>query len=45
MSLDQEIVIHSANLIYVEDSKGFYQPVYLFGIENDQIIYIPAIQS
>lgn len=45
MSLDQEIVIHSANLIYAEDSKGFYQPVYLFGIENDQIIYIPAIQS
>lgn len=44
ISLGNEIVIHSIKLVYREDSKGYYQPVYLFGIENDQLIYIPAIQ-
>lgn len=45
LSLDDELIIHSVQLVYKEDSKGFYQPVYLFGIEGDQVIYIPAIQS
>ncbi|WP_162607650.1 VanZ family protein [Massilimicrobiota timonensis] len=44
LSLDNEIIIHSIKLVYREDSKGYYQPVYQFGIENDQLIYIPAIQ-
>lgn len=45
LSLDDEIIIQSIQLVYREDSKGFYQPVYLLGIENDQVIYIPAISS
>ncbi|MFQ7318199.1 MAG: VanZ family protein [Massilimicrobiota timonensis] len=44
ISLGNEIVIHSIQLVYREDSKGYYQPVYQFGVENDQLIYIPAIQ-
>ena len=44
LSLYNEIIIHSIKLVYREDSKGYYQPVYQFGIENDQLIYIPAIQ-
>ena len=44
LSLDNEIIINSIKLVYREDSKGYYQPVYQFGIENDQLIYIPAIQ-
>lgn len=41
---DTKMVIQSVELEYVEDSKGFYQPIYLFGLDDGGLIVIPAVR-
>ena len=42
--VDDKIVIKSVKLKYLEDTKGYLQPVYEFYTNGKGIIYIPAIK-
>lgn len=44
-NLKNEITIKNLKLIYLEDTKGFYQPVYQFSLGDGEIIYIPALKK
>lgn len=42
-NIEDEIVINKVRLNYIQDSKGYYQPVYEFLTNGNGIIYVPAI--
>lgn len=42
---EQEVHVLSCSLEYITDSKGFYQPVYMFDLKGLDSVFVPALAN